>query len=91
MAKTKVRSGLSPYTLPEYERFAALANKFDLHPLDWKRFYEFVITCHTRRLKRTGDQLRRTFREAGFSDHSVEEMVLVYDHGRALLKLRAWR
>lgn len=79
---------LSPFTHEAFEQFAGLANKGNLHPKDWDRFYQFVITCHRYQLKRTGHQLRPLFQRAGFGPYWVDEMVSAYDHCRAVLRVR---
>ncbi len=52
----RLRQVKSPYREPQLTllgkeglyRFANLANKAVLHPLDWKRYYEFVLQCRNR-------------------------------------------
>jgi hypothetical protein len=65
-------------------RFAVLANKSSLHPLDWKRFYEFVRKS---RQELPNDQLSSLLAEKGFSGSYAEHLAEIYEHLWAFKRL----
>lgn len=79
---------LSPSTLPPFERFSSLANKYELHNTDWNRFYEFVLACFNSHFDPVESDLRVVFEQAGFPEHSVSEMLTAYRHCRGVLNAR---
>lgn len=78
---------LPPQTLKMFLRFVNCANKTILHPLDMKRFYQFVRFCHTRRVKLDEQQLRSYLIRGGFPERNAENLSNIYYHGRKLLSV----
>jgi hypothetical protein len=69
-----------------FEGFVALANKLDIHPSDWRRFYSWVRLLHPRtRAKMTGHDVKRMLMEHGFSDHQATEAGFVFHHLKGFL------
>ena len=68
------------------QSFADLANKEVLHPLDWKRFYEFIQYCHRHHIKARDFEIARILITLGFSDEYSNDLGIVYQHGRGVLK-----
>ena len=66
--------------------FADLANKEVLHPLDMKRFYEFIQYCHRHRIRVRDFEIEELLISMGFSDEDSNDLGIVYQHGRGLLK-----
>lgn len=79
---------IPPVTRKLFLRFVNLANKTIPHPLDIKRFYQFIRFCHTRRVKLAEDELREYLLRAGFPERNAERLSNIYYHGRALLSVR---
>ncbi len=59
------------------DRFATLANRNSLHPLDWRRFYDLV--SNARQQIPTGS-LRTYLQDAGFPRDTANKLVDVYEH-----------
>jgi len=78
-AKRKLEPKLSPQSTELFKRFAVLANKSGLHPLDWRRFYEFVRDSRMRRPLPDEDMVRLLIRE-GFSEQYACQIAEVYRH-----------
>ncbi len=57
--KKQTEPTLPPGANGVFNKFVVLANKSSLHPLDWKRFYEFVRFCHAHRVKLYEDEIER--------------------------------
>ena len=62
-----------------FKRFAVLANKSVLHPLDWGRFYEFVRNSRMRSPLYEEDMARLLMKE-GFSAQYAKHIAGVYFH-----------
>lgn len=77
---------LPPFTRKVFLRFVNCANKSALHPLDMRRFYQFIRVCHARRVKLDQYQLHAHLVRAGFKSETAERLSGVYHHGRELLK-----
>lgn len=58
-------------------RFASLANKASLHPLDWRRFYALV---REGRQRLTEEHIRQLLHDKGFSETSAEHLAEIYTH-----------
>jgi len=69
-----------------FNAFVHQANRGFLHPLDWERYYEFVIACHLMRDEITPEELDAVLTEL-FPAHVAERLAIVYDSGRELLQL----
>ncbi len=66
--------------------FVNLANKSYLHPLDMRRFYNFIRLCHARRVKLDQFQLQAYLEHAGFDEDIAKHLSTIYYHGRELLR-----
>jgi hypothetical protein len=79
-----------PQRTVEYRlsRFATIANERSPHPLDWKRFYEFVVFAHSRRIGWDAYDVQRMLIGYGFSRKKAEELAVAYWHGRCILDMR---
>jgi hypothetical protein len=69
-------------------RFAALANRSSLHPLDWERFYGFVSLAAKYQVGWDHHDLARRLAEFGFSEERARELGEIYWHCRCLLFVR---
>jgi hypothetical protein len=78
-AKRKLEPKLPPQSAKLFKRFAALANKSGLHPLDWRRFYEFVRDSRMRRPLPDEDMTRLLIKE-GFPEQYACHIAWVYGH-----------
>ena len=77
--KEKLEPNLSPHSAKLFKRFATLANKSSLHPLDWRRFYEFVRNIRTRTQLAEEDMARLLIKE-GFSEKYAGRIAEIYGH-----------
>lgn len=68
---------LSPQSSKLFNRFALLANKSSLHPLDWERFYEFV---RYNRQKLSEHYVRDALEKFGFSREKAIYIADIYAH-----------
>ena len=63
------------------ENFSKLANKKGLHPVDWKRFYDFIYRAY--RAYGSGrpetDEIEKYLIEEGFSKSYAHELILHYE------------
>lgn len=78
---------MPPLTRKVFLRFVNLANKSIPHPLDMRRFYQFIRFCHARRVKLDKNQLCEFLIRAGFREDNAEHLANIYHHGRGLLKV----
>ena len=78
-AKRKLEPKLPPQSAKLFKRFTALANKSGLHPLDWRRFYEFVRDSRMRRPLPDEDMARLLIKE-GFPEQYACDIAAVYSH-----------
>lgn len=69
-----------------FDQFINAANTQVFHPLDWRRFYDFIYAAHKWRVKLSEGQLVTLLEDAGFDSEKAEEVAFVYEHGRSLLK-----
>ncbi|KXS51984.1 MAG: hypothetical protein AWU57_3627, partial [Marinobacter sp. T13-3] len=72
-AKEKLEPKLPPQSHKLFKRFTNLANKTALHPLDWKRFYEFVRNSRMRKPLAEEDMARLLSKE-GFPEECAREI-----------------
>lgn len=84
--KKKLGPVLPPKCAKLFNRFAALANKPSLHPLDWRRFYEFVRDCRSRKTL-SKDQFALLLTESGFPDDYAQHIASVYAHLREFKRI----
>lgn len=68
-----------------FNAFVHQANRDLLHPLDWERYYEFILVCHLMRDAITPEELDTVLRLL-FPAHIAERLAIVYDSGRELLQ-----
>jgi hypothetical protein len=69
-------------------RFALIANKSSPHPNDWKRFYQFIVAAHGRRVKWTADEVKCKLRVFGFDERHAQDLASAYWHGRCALYMQ---
>jgi hypothetical protein len=55
-----------------------LANKSRLHPLDWKRFYQFVQFCDAQDVEISETDLEWLLTRAGFAQEGARELATAY-------------
>lgn len=77
--KEKLEPKLPPQSTKLFKRFTALANKSGLHPLDWRRFYEFVRDSRMRTQLPDEDIARLLIKE-GFSEQYARHIAEIYGH-----------
>jgi hypothetical protein len=65
--------------------FAVQANKSSLHPLDWERFYRFVVSAHQFRKGWNHSDVKRLLVEYGFTESRARDLSEAYWHGRCSL------
>lgn len=58
------------------------------HPLDWRRFYKFVVLAHLRRKGWDVGGVKSRLMKYGFSKELALEMAEIYWHGRCVLRVR---
>lgn len=78
-SKRKLEAKLPPQSTKLFKRFTGLANKSGLHPLDWRRFYEFVRDSRMRR-PLPDEDLARLLMKEGFSERYARDIAEVYGH-----------
>jgi hypothetical protein len=66
-------------------RFALLANKSSVHPLDWNRFYQFIVYAHQRRIGWDASDVAQKLKAFGFSEPKAQYMAEAYWHARCAL------
>ncbi len=70
-------------------QYAGLADGSNAsHPLDWKRFYRFVVLAHVRRKGWDVGEVKSRLVKYGFPSRKALEMAEVYWHGRCVLRIR---
>jgi len=77
--KSRLEPKLPPHSAKLFKRFVVLSNKSALHPLDWRRFYEFVRDSRMRRHLHGEDMARLLIKE-GFSEQYAQHIADVYGH-----------
>jgi hypothetical protein len=66
--------------------FADRADKGALHSVDWRRFYEFIITAHRNQLDVSETEIHNFVRGARFPDDTAKFLQSLFSHGRDLLR-----
>ncbi len=86
MGNYQTQLKLSPKLKQSFDHFVSLANKSGLHPLDWARFYDFIV-CSYRfsRSKVSEWHVKRLLVETGFNEERASELAIVYQHGRGII------
>lgn len=84
--KKQTEPSLSPGAKKVFRRFVTLANKRSLHPLDWKRFYEFVRFCHAHRIKLYEDEVEWLLGKEGFGEKKSSYIADIYMHCKRMLE-----
>lgn len=79
---------LSPTVRESFIRFVNSASKRSFHPLDWRRFYEFVRVCHSRRARQTASDIQVMLIRGHFSRERADHLAELYERGRGLLDTR---
>jgi len=78
---------MDTHTLERFQQFANAANKDILHPLDWQRFFDFIIHVHrTVQPPVQEGELRDALTALRFPARNVDHLVSVYTHGVDLLR-----
>jgi hypothetical protein len=86
--RTQLEPKLPPQAQKLFTRFVKLSNKSALHPLDWRKFYDFVRHCHARNIKIGEEEVQRLLAAAGFSERYARYIATIFQHGVELLKDR---
>jgi hypothetical protein len=68
-------------------QFAVLCNKDSLHPLDWRRFYLFVVHAHQRRVGWDELEIRAKLKALGFDEKHAVDLSNAYWHIRCALHM----
>lgn len=76
--KQSMTPRLSPASEINFNRFVALANKSTLHPLDWRRFYQFVWNSRGRPLSE--DDMQALLESKGFTHQYAADIASIYLH-----------
>jgi hypothetical protein len=79
------RIRLSPLSIELLDRFALLANKASLHPLDWKRFYALVSEG---RQQIPEEEMRSLLIGKEFSSEAAGRLAELYSHLWAFKRFR---
>jgi hypothetical protein len=66
--------------------FADPADKGALHPVDWRRFYDFIITAHRNQLDVSEIEVHNLVWGARFPDDTAKFLQSLFSHGRDLLQ-----
>jgi hypothetical protein len=66
-------------------QFAILCNKESPHPLDWRRFYLFVVYAHQRRVGWDEFDIREKLKTLGFDEKNAMDLSNAYWHIRCAL------
>ncbi len=78
---------MDQHTRERLQQSVNAANKNTLHPLDWGRFFDFIIHVHRAVEPRAPEgELREALVEGHFPDGNVDRLVSVYNHGLDLLR-----
>lgn len=77
--KSRLEPKLPPHSAKLFKRFVVLSNKSALHPLDWRRFYEFVRDSRMRR-QLHGEDMARLLIKEGFSEQYAQHIANIYGH-----------
>ncbi|OOE65899.1 hypothetical protein BZG20_10945 [Salinivibrio sp. IB868] len=85
-AKGKLEPKLPPQSQKLFKRFTNLANRTGLHPLDWRRFYEFVRDSRMRKPLSEEDMVFLLNKE-GFPEEYAREIAEIYTHLRNFKQL----
>lgn len=88
----RMKIGCAPSDPVEFAlwQYASLAHgDRAAHPLDWGRFYRFVVLAHVRRKGWDAGNIETLLRNYGFSSEKAKEMAEVYWHGRCVLRVRS--
>lgn len=85
-ARERSEPKLPPQCAKLFHRFAALANKSSLHPLDWRRFYQFVKNCRLR-ARFSEEEMTRLLVREGFSERQARYIGDIYGHLREFKRL----
>jgi hypothetical protein len=86
--KKQTEPTLPPGANGVFNKFVALANKSSLHPLDWKRFYDFARFCHAHRVMLYEDEIEWLLKKNGFSEKMARYIADIYTHCNRMLKTR---
>jgi len=86
----KQKIGVAPVDTVERAlwQFAHLAGSNVSHPLDWRRFYRFIVLAHIHRKGWDVGKVKSFLLRYGFSPEKALEMAEIYWHGRCVLRIR---
>lgn len=87
IVKEKDFPELPPATRRLFVRFVNCANRSALHPLDWRRFYQFVRYCHGRHVKLSQGRLHVLLVRGHFPERNAEYLADIYEHCRKTLAI----
>lgn len=81
------------YVIPEkaknlLTKFAILANKKSVHPLDWQRFYAFIFHSHKQNTNISQCMVFSFLKDTGFTNEKATFLSDIYFHCRELLEIR---
>ena len=71
-----------------FDRFTNSANKNCMHPLDWKRLYLFVRTCHATKVNLSKEFIWNSLCKEGFDDDKAERIADITFHLSQFAKLK---
>jgi hypothetical protein len=74
------------HTRERLQEFADAANKDTLHPLDWRRFFDFIIHVHRAVPRAEEGELRDSLTASHLPARNVDRLVSLYTHGLDLLR-----
>ncbi|WP_337287888.1 hypothetical protein [Candidatus Methylomirabilis sp.] len=83
--KERLEPKLQPQSAKLFKRFTVLANTSSLHPLDWRRFYEFVRDSRSRLCE---EDLARLLIKDGFPEQYAWHIAEIYGHLYEFKRLR---
>ncbi len=67
-------------------RFVGALNRGAPHPLDWQRFYDFIIYAHGLEHAYRVDEVRAILTGEGLTGEEARRFIYLYDDGLALLR-----
>lgn len=88
-SKADTESTVPPAVQQRFDQFVSLANKRVLHPLDWRRWYLFILDCHRNEVMLEATDVAWLLFNAGFGEDQARDIARVYEHGRAILALES--
>ena len=78
---------LSPKLVKYFEFFAKNSNKEMEHPLDWRKFYNFIAHAHSLQSQLSESDIKRLLVQEGFREEYASHLADVYDQGRRIIRV----